>query len=191
MKTSLAVMITAISISGIAALGFTMADFSEENQLKSTAAMMGHITLIAHDENGNIINYVQTDNVILNSADDCILKNLFNVQTCTSTDALYDDIAIGTGNTGFTEGSTLSQLVWHSQTGGSVGAGTAASGASGASTTVSATFNDVSATITEAALINNPDTANTDTLALQDFNDIILGPTDDLTVQWTVTIDGS
>ncbi|MHA7733548.1 hypothetical protein [Nitrosopumilus sp. S6] len=194
MKTSFAVMITAISISGLAAFAFTTADFSQDNQLKSTAAMLGHITLIAYDSEGNVKNYVQTDNVVVNEADDCIMEAFFQpsgVTACQNPNTIFDHIAIGTGNTAFSEDGDLSDLTWHSQTTGSVSAGTAASGNSGASAVVSATFNDVSATITEAALHNNPTTASADTMAIQDFNDIALGSTDDLTIQWTITVDGS
>lgn len=77
MNTSLAVMITAISISSVAAFAFATVDFQDDNRLKSSAAMLGHITLIAYDENGNVKDYVQTDNVILNEGDLCIIEDLF------------------------------------------------------------------------------------------------------------------
>jgi len=195
MKTSLAVMITAISISSIAAIAFTTADLSNDNQLQSTAALLGHISLVAYDENGNIKNYVQTDNVILDEGDDCIIEDLFGASGgCFATHGVadpFDDIVIGTGTVTFTEGSAYSQVTYDSVTAATVGSLTAASAGGGASTTVTANFFDVGATITEAALANSSVTATADFLAIQDFSDIVLGASDDLTVQWTITVDGT
>ena len=131
MKTSLAVMITAISISSIAAIAFTTADLSNDNQLQSTAALLGHISLVAYDENGNIKNYVQTDNVILDEGDDCIIEDLFGASGgCFATHGVadpFDDIVIGTGTVTFTEGSAYSQVTYDSVTAATVGSLTAAS----------------------------------------------------------------
>ena len=191
MKSQLAVIITAITISSLATFAFTTMGPSGDNSLKSAAAMLGHITLTAYDENGEIKQYVQTDNVIVNSGDDCIVEAILGASGgCANPSNAFTFVHLGTGASTMTEGSTLTEMTWNRQTAGSPNAITAASGASGASSTVSATFQDVSTTITEAALINSSGSAG-DILAIQDFADIALGETDDLTVQWTITVDGS
>ena len=61
---------------------------------------------------------------------------------------------------------------------------------SATATTINAVFFGVNADIEEAALQNLVLSAS-DVLALQQFNLISLGASDDLTIDWTVTIDGS
>ena len=75
MKSQLAVIITAVAISSIATYAF-VGTASPDNSLSSAAALLGHITLTAYDENGEIIGYQQTDNVVVNSGDDCIVEDL-------------------------------------------------------------------------------------------------------------------
>jgi len=48
------------------------------NALKSGAMVLGHLTLTAYDENGNVIAYQQTDNTVTNRGDDCIARLIFN-----------------------------------------------------------------------------------------------------------------
>ena len=192
MKLQLAIIIGAILVGSIATVNLAFVQNNElsTNTLKSTAGVLGHITLTAIDENGNIKAYRQSDNVIINKGDDCLIEDTFGATTaCSDVTAVYDDIHIGTGTASFTEGST-GLTTWRSTTGGTVGTAVAATGTTGASVTVTATFLDVSASIAEAALYNGAATS-TDVLALQQFSAISLGPTDDLTIQWTVSIDGS
>ena len=192
MKLQLAIVIGAILIGSLATvnMAFVQNEDISANSLKSTAGMLGHITLTAVDEDGNIVAYRQTDNVVINEGDDCLLEDTFGAVTaCGDGSALFDDIHIGTSSQAFTESSTALGT-WQSTTAGTVGTATTASANSGASVTVTAAFFDVNANIAEAALQNGPASAS-DILALQQFTPISLGATDDLTIEWTVTIDGS
>ena len=194
MKLQFAIVIGVILVGSIATVNMA---FNPEldvsaNSVKSTATMLGHVTLTAVNEDGNIIAYRQTDNTVINSGDDCIAEDIFGVATaCASTTANFDDIHIGTSSLTFNEASSFING-WHAVTGPtSVVLTSAANGVSGASVTVTASFDNVNANIGEAALTNNPLSASADTLALQRFAGINLGATDDLTIEWTVTIDGN
>lgn len=197
MKLQLAIVIGAILVGSLATvnLAFVQNEDISANSVKSTAGMLGHVTLTAMDEDGNVVAYRQTDNVVINSGDDCLLEDTFGAATpCLDTSGLattdvFDDIHIGTASAAFTESSTALGA-WNSATAGTVGTATTASANSGASVTVTAAFFDVNANIAEAALQNGPLSAS-DKLALQQFTPISLGATDDLTIEWTVTIDGS
>ena len=78
----------------------------------ATGLMMGHLTIEAHDEGGDLIAYRQTDNEVVDDGEQCILKMLFATTDSTAgrggytsttacTGALtgaWDVIAIGTDN---------------------------------------------------------------------------------------------
>jgi len=82
----------------------------------ATGLMMGHLTIEAHDERGNLIAYRQTDNEVVDDGEQCILKMLFattgsgeagrgeyasggNSGACTGVlTGAWDVIAIGTQN---------------------------------------------------------------------------------------------
>ena len=79
----------------------------------ATGLMMGHLTIEAHDEGGDLIAYRQTDNEVVDDGEQCILKMLFATTDSTAgrggytgtsacTGALtgaWDVISIGTGTT--------------------------------------------------------------------------------------------
>ena len=162
------------------------------NALKSGAMVLGHLTLTGYDENGNVIAYQQTDNTVTNLGDDCIAEAIF-IQTGGSSvcanENQFNTVHIGTATAGFTESSTVLGA-YHINTGPASVVVNSATGTGGAATLLTANFIDVSATIAEAS-IQESSTTSSDALALQSFPGIPLGANDDLTIQWTVTIDGN
>ena len=192
-RTQVAMLTAIIALSAITVIMAT--NYSEElgtYSLKSQAGIVGHLTLTAYDDNGNVIAYRQTDNTILNVGDDCISELIFSVTSsaqCSGT-SQFDRIFIGTGDSsGATEGST-GLVTPVSQTGFASAAMTPASGGNGADTLITANFFNVGATIQEASIQESSATGS-DPLAIQSFSAIPLGGSDDLTIQWTVTIDGT
>ena len=184
---------TIISLSAITVIMAT--NISEElgtSSLKSQAGIVGHLTLTAYDDDGNVIAYRQTDNTVLDTGDDCISELIFPVTSslqCVGT-TQFDRIYIGTGDSsGATEGSTV-LVTPNAQTGFASAAMTSAVGGAGAATLITANFFNVGATIQEASIQESTSTAS-DALAIQSFSPIPLGTIDDLTIQWTVTIDAS
>jgi len=193
MKLQFAIVIGAILIGSLATVNMAfVSDDTSANTLKSSAGMLGHITLTAMDEDGNVIAYRQTDNVVINSGDDCLLENAFGATTnCNLPTTAFDFVHIGTDSTGSFSETSTDIGTYARQTAGTLLSQTTASAGSGASATIQAAFFDVNANIAEAGLRNAALSASGDTLALQKFTPISLGATDDLTIEWTVTIDGS
>jgi len=195
MKIQYAIVIGAILVGSLATVNWAFVSETDAsaNTLKSSAGILGHVTLTAMNEDGNVISYRQTDNVVINAGDNCILDDVFgtNVGGCDSLTNPYVTVHIGTDSVQ-AFGETATDLVtYHAQTTGVTGSSTAASVTGGAGTTVTAAFFDVNANIAEAALKNSSVSASADVLALQKFTPISLGTTDDLTIEWTVTIDGN
>lgn len=191
-RTQLAMFGTIIALSAITVIMAT--NYSEElgtSSLKSQAGLVGHLTLTAYDDNGNVIAYRQTDNTVVDAGDDCISELIFTVTggTCSAV-STFDRIYIGTGDSsGATEGSTA-LVTPNAQTGFASAAMTSAVGGGGAATLITANFFNVGATIQEAS-IQESSTTTSDPLAIQSFSPIPLGTSDDLTIQWTVSIDGT
>lgn len=171
---------------------------SESSVLESGSLITGHVTLTATDDAGNIIAYRQTDNAVMNRADNCISELIFTLDTgngCNTNASTYDRIHIGTGSNITTPSEAWTQLTlpltYNTDAGATVTL-VNATGTGGAESTLSATFLNVGAAINEAAIRNGGGgTGVGDVLAYQQFTTITLGATDDLTVEWKVTIDGN
>lgn len=171
------------------------------NPLQSSARMLGHVTLTAYDENGNIKAYRQTDNVITNQLDDCLQKLAFAGVTgagCTggASASMFSKMSIGSGGPNTSESNVaLGQYVTSggSSTGFDSAVLTQASGTGGSSLLITSTFRPgVVVTVTEAAIQDTAvTTGGAQEAAIQAFTGISLGASDTLTIQWTVNIDGS
>lgn len=194
-NTGILLLGTAIAL-GLGAFGISSSfGTNDASTLDSSSFMIGHLTLTAHDEYGNIKQYIQTDNVVLNTADNCISEKMF---TLTSGDGCtlasnYDFIHIGTGSDASTSEGDVDPLpiTWNAAAAATSIALTNATGTGGAATLLTATFNNVNAGIDEAAIRNSVTQGAGNPLAYQQFTEIVLGATDDLTVEWTVTLDGN
>ena len=165
------------------------------------SGMLGHLTLIATDSDGQIKAYQQTDNVVTRVGHNCFAHILFeptNVAggsvTCGGDPGVFDAIAIGTGS-GATDTST--SLIAQTATTGLVpdtdanGVLVADNTGAGATAIVEVTFTSTGATtsITEAGIFNNTDTSSpAQMLAYRDFTAISLDNGDSLTVTWTITV---
>ena len=194
MQLQLAIVIGAIIVGGAitANFAFTTDTSVSANTVKSAAGLVGHLTLTATNEDGEIIAYRQTDNVVVNAGDDCLLDDTFgtSLSSCTSPDTAFTFVHIGTGGDSSVTETDTGLTTFETQTGGTTSNFVAAATDQGASIRVTADFLDVSASIDEAALMNTAAVTG-DVLALQEFAAISLGQNDDLTIEWTVTIDGS
>ena len=191
MKLQYTIVLATIIIGSIGAanLAFVSNTDLSTNALKSTAMMVGHLTLTAVNEDGDIIAYRQTDNVVVNNGDNCIAESTFGGDwSCGAPSNPFLNVHIGTATAAFSEAST--GLVALTETAlGTLGTPLTATSTTGAHATITATFVDVGNTIAEAALRNGGSTTS-DLLAINTFTPISLGANDDLTIDWTVTIDG-
>lgn len=102
-----AVLAIASGLTGAYASGlFDNSEF--DSSLYQTGLIMGHVTLTVADENGNIVDYRQSDNVIVNQGEDCAAMLLFggngtyigsgSTGACLGDTASFNKIAIGNGS---------------------------------------------------------------------------------------------
>ena len=163
--------------------------------------MMGHAIIEAHDSEGNLIAYRETDNEVVDVGENCVLKMLFGssgpgaagTSVCTGANTQpWTYIGIGTNATPayetdvglrIEEDGTLARGIATTQTwtNGS-GDGTAAK------IVLSKTFtSDSTTTIVESALFNGT-TNSAGILARQVFSGVALSSGDSITVTWTFTV---
>jgi hypothetical protein len=176
----------------------------------ATGLMMGHLTVEAHDEGGDLIAYRQTDNEVVDDGEQCILKMLFATTDSTAgrggytsttacTGALtgaWDVISIGTGTTAAADTQVL--LVNETSTSNGLERGTATTktwtNGTGATTTklvLSKTFTSDSPrahTIAESGLFNSTSVDANGMLARQVFTGVALSDGDSITITWTFTV---
>jgi hypothetical protein len=177
----------------------------------STSALFnGHVTTIVSDAAGNVKEYRQSDNLIVNQGENCVIKMLFGESggssvgdgdnTCVG--AITDGfrwIAIGNGtgvagNLNFTLGNEYVANMGRVEGTVDLANSTAATGISQAIATIEATFtnNDNDGeTVEESGLFNGTLSATDGLFARQQFDTITLNNGDSLTVRWTVNIGGT
>jgi spore germination protein GerM len=77
-QTSLAIFgilfAAAMALGMVSISGFSQSLFVASTDMKAInhMDMMGHITLTATDQDGNILSYIQTDNIIVNVGENCV-----------------------------------------------------------------------------------------------------------------------
>lgn len=174
------------------------------NGFQDGSGMLGHVTLVATDANGDIKSYQQLDNLITRVGVNCLAHTLFESTevaggsvTCGGDPGLFNVIAIGEGNgqndqsTGLATESLVAGLTPDTDTSVLVvddGDG------NGATAQVEVTFTSGAGTtsITEAGIFNNTATGTpAQMMSYRDFTSISLDSGDSLTVTWTITLDGT
>ncbi len=210
---------TAMTLGMVSVSGFSQSLFvaSTDTEIVNHMDMKGHITFTATDQDGNILSYIQTDNIIVNVGENCVAEALFNVTTdsadesCDGTgthttkgapdngiaDGGFTFVGIGTGATGAGEEDELDTALVvpdsrlkadPADTTVTVSSGDADSSAV-VTVTVLFTADDTEPTINESGLFDSiDDTGNNNMLARQTFDDIPLTEGDKLTVEWEITI---
>ena len=192
--------IFAISIAAIlVGVVFTYGSFgnNSSSQTYEHGVMLGHIQLILTGSDGNVKQYVQTDNLIVDEGMDTMIDLMFPDTNLNgnSTDNKFKYIGIGTGNTGAAAGNIGEETLISGCNRIADGAVTGSSAISGESTgTVDAQFSGAtcaSTTVREAVLTNSGTDAAANAgelLARQTFTAINLGASDTLTVTWNITV---
>ena len=170
-----------------------MSSLTATDDVTSALGMTGHVTLVVYDEFGTVKQYIQGDNAILNDGHNCIIEDVLHVEVtgCSGTagsNTVFNVVELGSSGAAATQSQTaLLTATGNTQT-GTVGNAAAASGATGASADVVATFTDPGAATYREAILSN---SAGDTLARNVYTDAVLGQsTDDLVITWTITSDG-
>ena len=212
-QTTFIALVAALAVTS-GGLGLSLTGVFEQNDITvssntANGLMMGHLTIEAHDESGELIAYRQSDNEVVDDGEQCILRLLFQdngaagqgLGTGTSSCAgqlngAWDTIAIGTGSTGAADSQVL--LVNETSTSHGLLRGDATTktwtNGTGATTTkivMSKTFTNDSPrahTIAESGLINSTTNDANGMLARQTFTGVALSNGDSITITWTFTV---
>jgi len=179
----------------------TMGISTISNASASEGLTGGHIELVKHDADGNITQYVQTDNFITDDGFDCMANYLFGaaaVGSCNSTATFFTTVGLGTSTqSGATNYQTLATVNPDANCDYITdGEASFDSGTTNQKATVSvqiggadASANDVNdahcqKSFTEAGLFNSQSPG--DMFAYQTFTSITIGASDTLTVTWDI-----
>ena len=213
--TTMTALVAALAVTS-GGLGLSLTGVFEDDNIitasnTANGLMMGHLTVEAHDELGELIAYRQSDNEVVDDGEQCILKMLFATtgtsqagrgeytSTGACTGALtnaWDTIAIGTDTTAVDDGHVLLLNETSSSSGLERGIATTKTwtNGTGATTTkivLSKTFTNDSPrahTIAESGLFNSTTGDANGMLARQTFTGVALSNGDSITITWTFTV---
>lgn len=180
------------------------------SQNYASGFMMGHLQVETFDKDGNLKDYRQTDNAVVDDGEQCISKMLFGTTqasagrgeytgTSACTGALtgaWDVIAIGTDSTAAADTQVILLNETSSSDGLERGVATTKTWTNGTGSTttkivMSKTFTSDSPrdhTIQESGLFNSTTVAGSGMLARQTFSGVTLSDGDSITVTWTFTV---
>ena len=201
----------AMALGMVSVSGFSQPLFVASTDMKAAnhMDMMGHITFTATDKDGNILSYIQTDNVIVNVGENCVAESIFDVTTgdtdlCDGTgahdsgngvaDGGFKFIAIGNGSDGLNsedeDDTALNEERFRiTANTTAVTNSTGTGGDSMAVVTLTGIFNaNASTTINESGIFDKAMAADENMLSRQTFTGIPLTDGDKLTVEWQITI---
>ena len=60
--------------------------------------LQGHFTITHVDSDGNVLAYIQTENLVVNEGMECVADHVFGTTSCTA-EAVFQFLALGTGTT--------------------------------------------------------------------------------------------
>ena len=213
--TTITALVAALAVTS-GGLGLSLTGVFEDNNVTTTSntvngLMMGHLTVEAHNEAGELVAYRQSDNEVVDDGEQCILKMLFGTTgssqagrgeyttTGSCTGALtgaWDNIAIGTTTTSAADTQVLLGNETSSSDGLERGTATTKTWTNGTGSTttkivLSKTFTNDSPrahTIAESGLFNSTTVDANGMLARQTFTGVALSNGDSITITWTFTV---
>ena len=201
---SLAALGMIAGVFGLFVTGVFDEDTISATYAPATGMLMGHAIIEAHDSEGNLIAYRETDNEVVDRGEQCVLKMLFGAAgpgaagttVCTGlNNNPWTTIAIGTNSS--TSYDWRVQLLNETSGVAGLGRGVATTqtwqngtGATATQITLSKTFTNAgsSHTITESGLFNSTTVSGSGMLARQTFSGVTLANGDSITVTWTFSV---
>ena len=220
MKANTTTLILGVSLAVVAGLfgstifGITDSNNSAQTSASATGLITGHVITTLRDSDGNIKEYRQSDNLIVNQGENCVLKMLFSGSGGSGTGT---NVCVGQNTAGFriiqlgnssqtvqssdyklggpynaTSGvpslvpKVATTVTWTNSTGS--GSGTTAQAVLAATFTSTQTAQQ---TVSESGLFNSTDDSTNALFARQTFTGISMNNGDSLTVQWTINVGGS
>ncbi len=197
--SAIALSVGILGVYGLSSMP-SMLKAQSDTQAMGAVPMLGHVTLTVTDPNGNILAYHQGDNVVVNDAENCLAKKIFNVASNACPNSLnyaYNVIGLGNATSVPTVSKTDTGLSREVTSGPGLGRATAGTtsetdATSGApvSVVLQQTFTNGGSTntIDEAGLFNSTTASARGMFAHLSFTGIPLSNGDSLTVKWTVTM---
>ena len=201
-----AVMVVAIGLTGANFVtGSELTEQEKFDAMSDSGSVYGHLTIIHSDPDGNILSYVQTDNLVANAGKDCMAEQIFGGTAgtaCEGTLSNFNTIALFNGQsfpatmnaTGAsnllgvditTAGLTITDGV-ATPTENTAASGTGYVDGAGSQTDIAVTFTaEATETVDGAALFNDLENA---VFAGQTFTPVTLNNLDTLAVTWTITL---
>ena len=216
-KSTITVLVAALAVlSGTMGLTMTGAFSDQElmtasNTNVAVGLMTGHLEIEAHHPNGELYEYRQFDNLVVDDGEQCILKMLFATTDATAGRGGYtsigsactgvltgawDIIAIGTGTTNPTELDVKLETEVTAN-GGARGMATektwtnSTSGNQVPQIVLKKTFTNTGSNIgavTESGLFNSTTVAGSGMLARNEFSPVNLTVGDSITITWTFKV---
>lgn len=212
MKTSTTTIVLAVALTIVTGLfsstifGLIETKTSTGTNADAAALFTGHVETVVRDADGNVKEYRQSDNLVVNNGENCASRLLFSddaagataTGVCTGTLTQgFNVIAIGTGTataadadvrlTAESVGNGLDRALATTRT------LTNGTGGTEAQAQFSRTFTNTGAstTIAESGLFNSTTSSTGGMFARQTFTGISLNTNDQLTVTWTINIGGT
>jgi len=100
----------AVGTLGLGGISATSLMVSADPQSIDKVGMLGHVEYKIMDASGNIVQYMQGDNEVVNSGEDCVAQYVFGIGVCAEADGTpFNFIGIGNG-TGIAVGPTNATL---------------------------------------------------------------------------------
>lgn len=197
MKTQQAAMFAVVAVAAAVGGIFSAFPTTDNSEMYSESSnIMGHITLTVADADGNIVDYVQTDNLVvdlgLDTMGDLVFPDI-NLNG-NATDGKFDWIGIGTGTTAAAATDTAEETLISGCNRVQDDTVEGVSDTTGEITvTVGASFSGASCAgaVTEAVLTNSGTGGSAgagEILARQVFSAVNVGASDTLTVTWDIDL---
>lgn len=186
----LAVAVGFISFNAISATPFFMA--VADNSSDESFSMIGHVEYAVMDSNGQVIQYIQGDNLIVDRGRDCSAQRIFNASdtsACAFNGDGFNFIAIGNGTFAGTDATT--QLDNEIQRNAGEVSITSNSGNTvvSVSTQTPFTFNHGGTmSITESGLFDDGTAGGDNMFSTRAVANIDVTAADTLAVTWTITL---
>ena len=208
-KNLAVIMMAAVAISAGGAFAFTQ-NIQTPQGPSEKGGILGHITLVVKDEDGNIKAYRQTDNKVVDNGLKALVRlihqganNLETLSKNSTSAGSFTVIGVGTGSS---TAPSQNQRVLESQRANKIGISTPSPYTSTSTTNVTSTCCGVQiqatwpagklanatsnpASIVEAGLFDNVANASSSSnmFARQTFGSISIGTSDTLQVTWTIS----
>jgi hypothetical protein len=196
-------VVAIVGLHGVSSVPMLVATNGVTNE---KAGIFGHVEYVVKNQQGKIVSYLQSDNMVVNKGKNCAMTLLFQSNSttngCTPVETLaggnsatngFTYVAIGNGTGAVAAGSTQlpnGGVNYKNATGqGSVTITQAAGGSGTALIQKTFTFTAGNkTTITSSGLFDKSSGATMNMFSGQDSLNTILNTGDSLTVKWTITV---